>query len=96
MHIEIPHKLSQNNALLQVKKALDEARPQMAGQATIEKEEWQDNTLEFAVTVQGKKITGSLVVEDQKFILDATLPLLWRVFEGRIQKAIEEQVKALG
>lgn len=95
MHIEIPHKLSKTQAAAQVKKGLEEARPKIGEQATIEQEEWVDDTLNFAVTVQGNSISGSLAVEDGKFILDAKLPLLWRVFEGRIKKAIEEQVAQL-
>lgn len=95
MHIEIPNKFNQSEGVAHVKKGLTEARPKLDGQATIEKEEWQDNVLSFGVKVQGQHITGSLMVENKKFILDAKLPLLWRMFEGRIQKAIEEQVKAL-
>ncbi len=95
MHIEIPNKFNQSEGVAHVKKGLDEARPKIDGQATIEKEEWVDNILNFGVLVQGQRITGALTVEDKKFTLDAKLPLLWRMFEGRIQKAVEEQVKAL-
>jgi hypothetical protein len=95
MHIEIPNKFSQAEGVAHVKKGLEEARPKLEGQATIEKEEWQGSTLNFGVAVQGQHITGSLLVEDKKFILDAKLPLLWRMFEGRIQKAVEEQIKGL-
>jgi hypothetical protein len=95
MHVEIPHKLSKAAAIAQVKKGLEEARPKLEGQTTIEKEEWADNTLNFGVTVQGQSISGALTIEDKKFILDAKLPLLWRMFEGRIKKAIEEQIKTL-
>ncbi len=95
MHIEIPHAFSASDAAQRVKKSLDEARPKLDGQATIEKEEWEGNTLVFAVAVQGQKITGELVAEDKKYILDAKLPLLWRMFENKIQKAIEEQVKSI-
>ncbi len=95
MHIEIPNKFSQSEGVAHVKKGLEETRPKLEGQATIEKEEWTDSTLNFSVAVQGQHITGSLLVEDKKFILDAKLPLLWRMFEGRIQKAVEEQIKTL-
>jgi hypothetical protein len=96
MHIDIPHKFSQFEAAQRVKKGLAEAKPKLEGQATIEKEEWHGNTLNFAVTVQGQKIAGTLQIEDKKFVLDAKLPLLWRMFEGRIQREIEAQIKNLG
>jgi hypothetical protein len=95
MHIEIPNKLTKSEGVAHVKRGIDEARPKLDGQAEIEKEEWSDNVLTFGVKVQGQHITGTLTVEDHKFVLDAKLPLLWRMFEGRIQKAIEEQVKTL-
>lgn len=95
MHVEIPHKFSQAEAVRRVKTALLEGRSKIKNHATIQKEEWKENTLEFGVDLQGKNITGSLVVEDSKFVLDATLPLMWRMFEGRIERAIEEQVKQL-
>jgi hypothetical protein len=95
MHLEIAHKFTQEQAKQRVIQGLNEARPKLEGQAVLEKEEWHDNTLDFGVLVQGQRITGSLEVEDQKFILDAKLPFLWRMFEGKIQQAIEEQIKTL-
>ncbi len=31
-----------------------------------------------------------------QYVLDAKLPLLWRMFEGRIESEIAKQVKSLG
>lgn len=95
MHIDIPHKFTQFEALQRVKRGLQEARPKLQDQAKIEEERWEDHTLHFTVVVQGQRITGSLDVQDKNFILDAKLPFLWRIFEGKIQRAIEEQVRAL-
>jgi hypothetical protein len=95
MHLEIPHKVSQAAAKQKVIQGLNEARPKLDGQAVIEKEEWVDDTLNFSVLVQGQRITGSLAVEENNFIIDAKLPFLWRMFEGKIQKAVEDQVKTL-
>lgn len=78
-----------------VKKALDDARPQMKDQAVINSEKWEENTLHFDVTVQGKHITGTLEVSETDFILDAKLPLLWRMFEGMIEKEIAKQIQLL-
>jgi len=97
MHIKIPHKTTKNAATEKVKQALREARPLAAqNNVTIDEERWEGETLRFAVTLQGKKINGQLEVSDMDFTLDAKLPLLWRMFEGRIEKMIAEQVKQLG
>jgi hypothetical protein len=95
MHIQIPHKANKITALTKVKKALHEGRSQLNGMATIEEERWEGDTLHFAVTLQGKKITGTLLVNDKDFVIDAKLPLMWRIFEGRIEKMIGEQVKSM-
>lgn len=72
--------------------ALNQSRGQVLQQAPDLKTEWQGDTLGFSATIQGKFIEGTLAVEDARFVLDAKLPLLWRIFEGRIEKAIKDQV----
>ncbi len=96
MHIDIPHKFkTTSEAVARVKSALSEARPQLEGKATIEKEEWTDNTLAFAATIQGQSISGTLVVRESVFDINAKLPLMMRMFEGRIEKALKEQTSKL-
>jgi len=95
MQISIPHKFSRAEAKERVMLALREAREKLAGQATIDREEWQGDTLHFGFTVQGQSITGTFEVRDGDFDLNAKLPLMLRMFEGRIKKAIEEQAGAM-
>jgi len=95
MHLQIPHKTNKIAALTKIKKALQEGRSQLGDMASIDEERWEGDILHFAATLQGKQITGTLAVTDKDFVIDAKLPLLWRIFEGRIQKMIDEQVKSL-
>lgn len=95
MHLEIPHKATKVAALTKVKKALQEGRTQLAQHATIDEERWEGDVLHFAATLQGKQITGTLSVTDKDFVIDAKLPLLWRIFEGKIERMMAEQVKSL-
>ncbi len=95
MHFVVPHKTTQLGAVTKVRQVLQQSRSQLAAHAEITEERWEGNTLKFAATVQGKSITGSLEVTQKDFVIDAKLPLLWRIFEGRIEKMIAEQVKAL-
>lgn len=94
MQVQIPHTFTKEQAIAQVKHALDDARPKMAGQAAINEERWDGNVLTFDVTAQGQRISGTLTVNDNNFDLYAKLPLMMRMFEGRIKKAIEEQTQA--
>ena len=95
MHVEIPHQFSQKEAVNRVKKALNESRGQILAQAPDFKAEWEGDTLAFEATVQGKHITGTLEALGKQFVLDAKLPLLWRIFEGQIEKAIKDQVSKM-
>ncbi len=95
MHVEIPHNFSQKEAVARVKKALNESKGQVLQHAPDFTERWDGDTLAFEATVQGKHITGTLEVQEKEFILDAKLPLLWRMFEGQIERAIKDQVSKL-
>lgn len=95
MHINIPHRFAKDEAKERVMVALRDAREKLGDQATIDKEEWQGDTLHFGFTAQGQSISGTFEVRDKSFELDAKLPLMLRMFEGRIKKAIEEQAQAM-
>ena len=95
MQINIPHKFTKVEAKERVMLAMREARAKLGDQATIDKEEWQNDTLHFGITVQGQSITGTFEVRENDFGLDAKLPLMLRMFEGRIKKAIEEQAAGM-
>ena len=95
MHLQIPHKFSKAQALDRVRQGLIQARPHMKGQVEMEEERWDGDTLNFAFVVQKKRITGTLVVQDREFVIDATLPLMWRIFEKRIESTIMEQVQGM-
>ena len=95
MHFKVPHKTTKTEAKQKVKDALEDARPHMKDQVLINEEKWEADTFHFNVTLQGKEIIGALEVTDLDFILDAKLPLLWRMFEGRIEKEITKHVETL-
>jgi hypothetical protein len=92
MHLKIPHQFSQAQAVARVKQALAEAKPQLKDKVEVEEERWEGSTLHFAFTAQGQRITGTLVVGEGEFELNAKLPLMLKLFEGKIERAIKEQV----
>jgi hypothetical protein len=95
MQIKIPHKFTKAEAKERVMVALREARTKLGDQATIDREEWQGDTLHFGFTAQGQSISGTFEVLDKEFDLNAKLPLMLRMFEGKIKAAIEQQAAAL-
>lgn len=96
MHIKLPHDLkTEGAAILRAKQALNEMRPQLPPDASIDKEEWSGNTLAFAATANKITITGTLVATATDYEVTAKLPLMLRMFEGRIEKAIKEQTSQM-
>lgn len=96
MNIKLPHNLqTEGAAILRAKQALNEMRSQLPPGATIDKEEWSGSVLAFAATANKITITGTLTVTDKAYDVYAKLPLMLRMFEGRIEKAIKEQTAQL-
>ena len=95
MRLVIPHTLSRPEAVTKIQRLLLEAKPKLADKLTVEEERWEADVLHFAFTTQGQRISGTLEVKDAEFVLDAKLPFMMRMFEGRIEKMIAEQSKQM-
>lgn len=95
MQVKLPHSLSRHEAVARVQRLLIEAKPQLADKVTIEEERWDGDTLHFAFTTQGQKISGQFEVKDNEYELNAKLPFMMRMFEGKIEKMIAEQSKQM-
>jgi len=95
MHLDIPHKFTKTEARSRLVAALNEAKAQAADKVKIEEERWEENMLHFAVVAEGQRITGTLEVQDNQYAVDAKLPLMLRLFEGRIERAAKEQVQQM-
>ncbi len=93
MNVVIKHPLTEKRALSRVKKALGEARKRSKGHIAGLEERWEGRTVYFSFSIQGKKIDGSLEVRDGELEINAKLPLLFRVFEGQVKRAITEEVQ---
>jgi Putative polyhydroxyalkanoic acid system protein (PHA_gran_rgn) len=96
MHLQIPHKTSQQDALARVKQGIEQMRSQMGDKVEIHEERWDGDTLHFDATAQGQRVSGTLAVEEKDFVIDAKLPLMLKLFEGRIEKEIMAKVSELG
>lgn len=84
-----------DRAVAKIKTELIKNRPAINQHVKINEEKWDGSTLTFAVELQGKKITGTLEITDKDFVLDAKLPLMWRLFEKRIEAEVAKQVESL-
>ena len=96
MQFKINHKTTQAAAIRRVKQMIEDQQKQIAEHATDVHTEWKDNVLDFAFTAQGTKISGTLTVTDTEFEIYAKLPLMYRLFEGQIEKMITAEASKLG
>lgn len=96
MNISLPHKGSRTEGIQQIKQLLEQHQSEIQKNAQNVVTEWKDNVLEFTFTTQKATISGTLTVEDKVFHVYAKLPLALRLFEGRIEKMIGEEIKKQG
>lgn len=78
--------------MTRVKKALQQSRAQLAAHVEGMHESWDNNILTFSFTIQKQAISGTVTITDSSYDIVAKLPLMWRLFEGRIEKEIKEQL----
>ena len=96
MQFTFPHKFTRTEAKSRINNMLAGADEQLKEKKVIiDKKEWVGDVLNFAFTAEGQHITGSVSVEDNQYAITAKLPFMLRLFEGKIEKAIKEQVAGM-
>jgi len=95
MRIAVPHHTSKENARRRVGERLDQLLAQFGGRADEIQHEWVGDTLRFKGKARGLSVEGSVEVTDSEVIVDGKLPLMARMFEGRIRQAVEREADAM-
>ncbi len=96
MQFKIDHKTTKAAGIRKLKQMLEDQRKAIAEHATDVTTEWNDNVLTFGFTAQKTKISGTVTVTDTEFEIYAKLPLMYRLFEGRIEKMIAAEAAKIG
>ena len=95
MNVKFPHKFSKQEAIDRVKHILADAKPKLGDKGEITEERWEGDTLHFAFDAQSQHISGALEVRDTEYEINAKLPLMMRLFEGRLEKMIMDQASQM-
>lgn len=95
MRIAVPHHTSKENARRRVEGRLDQLLAQFGGRADEIEHEWLGDTLRFKGKARGLSVEGTVEVTDAEVIVDGKLPLMARMFEGRIRQAVEREADAM-
>ncbi|RZL98450.1 MAG: hypothetical protein EOO88_60615 [Pedobacter sp.] len=95
LNINVPHQLSQPEALDRIKSLLTNLKKEQGDRVSNMKEEWTDNSGRFSFTMQGFDLSGSFEVTEGNLSINADLPFALSFFKGQIQSVIENKAREL-
>ena len=91
MRIAVEHNTTKEMARAKVEQRLGALLGQFGHQAEEMEHEWLGETLRFKGKARGMKVEGTVEVTDAAIIVDAKLPLIATMFEGRIREAVQKE-----
>lgn len=95
MNINIPHKLSNDEALSRIKTLLTKLKTEQKDVVSNVREEWNGNKGNFAFTAKGFDVEGVITVNEGMVDIDAKLPFALSLFKGAISKFIKDKAQDL-
>lgn len=95
MRIAVPHNTSKQIARGKVDQRLGQLLAQFGGHAEEIQHEWSGDTMRFRGKARGFTLEGTVEVTDAAVVIDAKLPLMARMFEGRIRDAVQREADAM-
>ena len=95
IEINIPHELSQAEALTRIQNFLPELKAQHSDRIKDLEEKWNGNTGEFKFKVSGFKVSGTLQVGEDSVLINGELPFAALLFKGQIENSIREKAMEL-
>lgn len=90
MDFDIPHNLTQEEALERIKKLLSEAKKNYGDQINGLQENWDGNTGAFSFSAKGFDLSGKLIVLPNVIQLRGDVPFALSFFKGKIERMIQE------
>jgi hypothetical protein len=91
LRMQIPHKLSQEEALGRIKTLLHKVKHEQKEKISNVKEEWSHNTGHFHFSAQGFDLSGVIKVHPENIDIHAKIPLAVFLFRNKIKQIIEEK-----
>ena len=95
LKMNIPHQLSQEEALSRIKTLLTKVKQEQQDKITNIKEDWKDDTGNFEFTAMGFDLSGIIKVQDDHINIDAKVPFAVSLFKGKIEELIDKKAKEL-
>ncbi|PZR27683.1 MAG: hypothetical protein DI535_09695 [Citrobacter freundii] len=95
LKINIPHKLSSEEATARIKKLLTNLREEHKDLIQHASEEWEGSNGKFGFSVKGFDLAGTIGVSDSAVDINAKLPFAVSLFKGAISKVITDKANEL-
>ncbi len=97
MRIEYNHNLANKEIYRRLQGLFSDLQRQYAGQISDAWSEWnKDHTqMRFRASIRGLETTGNVYLMDKQIILEGSLPLMARLFSGKIEKMIKARLEVL-
>ena len=95
LNIQIPHELTQQEALSRIKKLLTNLKQEQAQFISDVKEKWDGEKGQFQFTAKGFDLSGLIQVNDESVDIDAELPFALSFFKSTIKNVIQERAQTL-
>ena len=92
MKISKLHRTDKETAKVKLDGFLPDLMERFGEAALIGKPTWQGDVMHFGIQARGLSITGSAEVNDTEVSIELALPMIARVFEGRIRSGIERRL----
>ena len=88
----IPTNLDKARSKIAIEKAMQAYKARFAEYSP--RYEWtSDDAGEFGFDAKGIKLSGTIRIEDQQVDVEMEVPFLFKIFQGRAMKIIEDQVE---
>lgn len=92
MRVTLPH----NHAKAEIRRRLDERSHEIVdyfppGMATMEREWHGDDRMDFAVTVVGQRIGGSVELGEEHVTITVELPMMLSFLRGTIEQSVKKE-----
>jgi Putative polyhydroxyalkanoic acid system protein (PHA_gran_rgn). len=95
MRIAVPHNTTRERARKKVEERIGQLLSQFGGHAQDLEHGWEGDTLRFKGKAKGLAVSGSAEVTDATVVIDAKLPLMAKMFEGKIREAVEREAASM-
>ena len=95
MKVQRAHMMTGETARGEIERALPGLLQEFGSDVSGVTHEWRGNSMNFSFRARGLRLKGRIDVTDSQVVIDVSLPLIARPFEGRIRSATERKLKQI-